>query len=70
MDNVNEEMLTTKQVAEILNSSEQTVLSRFGSYPGVIDISEPTVTRRGKRPYHVLRIPRHVFNRNLHDHKV
>ena len=53
-----DELLTVKEVAEILKVSEDTVLRRFANRPGVIDIGTAEDFRGRKRGYRVLRIRR------------
>jgi len=60
--------LTPQQVAKILNVHLNTVLRRFGECPGVIDLATPP--KRGKRPHRMLRIPRGVLDRYLHERRV
>ena len=62
------EYLTVAQVATILNVSTDTVLRKFGDEPGVIDLGTPETQH--KRRYRVLRIPRHILNRILHERRV
>jgi hypothetical protein len=62
------EFLTVAEVAAILRVSTDTVIRRFGSEAGVVDIGSTESNR--KRRYRILRIPRHVLSRVLHQHKV
>jgi hypothetical protein len=62
------EYLTVTQVAAILKVSTDSVLRKFGEQPGVIDLGTPETNR--KRRYRVLRIPRHVLDRVLHQRRV
>jgi hypothetical protein len=62
------EYLTVAEVAVILKVSTDTVIRRFGSESGVVDLGSPE--RKHKRGYRVLRIPRHVLDRVLNHRKV
>ena len=55
------ELLNVATVAAILKCSPDTVVRRFGKMKGVVNLgSEET---RNKRPYRVLRIPKHVVEK-------
>ena len=56
------ELLTVKDVATILQISEDAVSRRFTGLDGVINLGKKTL---GKRHYNVLRIPRSVLERYL-----
>jgi hypothetical protein len=62
------EYLTPQQVAEKLNISLSTVMRRFADEPGVVDIGPKS--GRDTRPHRVLRIPRGVLLRVLHERRV
>jgi hypothetical protein len=62
------ELLTVREVADILKISPDSVTRRFQNYPGVVDVGQPE-TRFGKR-YRVLRIPRNVLERYLVESRV
>jgi len=66
------ELLTISEVSAALKCSEDFVLRRFGSLPGVIDLGSPEVVgRKGrKRRYRVLRIPRAVLEKFLIEHRI
>ncbi len=55
-------LLTVKDVAEILQCSQDAVIRRFAKLPGVIDLGQSTL---GVRRYRVLRIPKAVVERYL-----
>ncbi len=57
------ELLTVREVAAILKTSEDTVVRRFENLKGVIDIGQKA-SRYG-RPYRQLRIPADVLQRFL-----
>ena len=57
---LDEECLTTSEVADRLKVTEDTVRRIFMNEPGVIVIYRP---RKGRRQYRTLRIPEHVFRR-------
>lgn len=57
------ELLTVKDVAEILQVSSDTVVRRFSKVKGVIDLG--TAESRSKRRYRVLRIPVSVVESHL-----
>jgi|SRR6516164_7388908 hypothetical protein len=61
---------TPKQVAELLQVSEDTVLRRFANYPGVIDLGSAEDVRRHKRKRSILRIPREVLQRFLRQYAI
>jgi hypothetical protein len=62
------ELLTVREVSEILRISPDSVTRRFQDFPGVIDLGHKE-TRFGRR-YRVLRIPRPVLLRFLHTNRV
>jgi hypothetical protein len=62
------ELLTVREVADILKISTDSATRKLQDYPGVIDIGQPE-TRYGKR-YRVLRIPRPVLEKFLFQCKV
>jgi hypothetical protein len=67
------ELLTVGEVSQVLKSSEDFVLKRFGGLPGVIDLGSPELVGRRtgrKRRYRVLRIPRAVLDKFLMEHRV
>jgi hypothetical protein len=57
------ELLTVAQVAAVLQCSEDSVIRRFASVKGVIDLG--TAETRAKRRYRVLRIPKSVVEAHL-----
>ena len=57
------DLLTVTEVAAVLKVSEDTVIRRFSSVPGVVDIGTAEDFRRKKRGYRVLRIPRPVLEK-------
>ncbi len=57
------ELLTVKDVAEIIRCSEDKVISVFARMEGVIDLGRPENFSR--RRYRVLRIPKQVVERYL-----
>jgi hypothetical protein len=57
------ELLTVKDVAEVLKCSEDAVIRRFARVEGVIDLGRPENLSR--RRYRVLRIPKAVVERYL-----
>lgn len=59
------ELLTVSEVAEELKVSEKTVVRRFHSYPGVVNLGSPENVRSKKRPFTLLRIPRPVLEKFL-----
>jgi len=56
------ELLTVRDVAQILQIGEDSVIRRFAKMDGVIDLGKPTL---GTRRYRVLRIPKTVIERYL-----
>ncbi len=42
------ELLTVSEVSQVLKSSEDFVLKRFGGLPGVIDLGSPELVGRRK----------------------
>ena len=61
-------MLSVREVAALLKLSPESITRRFEKYPGVIDLGSPE--SRFKRAYKVLRIPRPVLQKFLHENKV
>ncbi len=59
------ELMTVKDVAEVLKVSEDTVVRRFAKMKGVIDLG--VGESRHKRRYRVLRIPVTVVEKHLAD---
>ena len=59
---------TPREVAEILKVSTDTVLRKFTTMPGVIDLGSPE--DRSKRQYRTLRIPREVLERFIFESRV
>lgn len=59
---------TPAEVATILKVSRDTVLRKFASYPGVIDVG--TAENKRKRQYRTLRIPREVLERFMIESRV
>ena len=57
------ELLTVKDVAQVLKCSEDKVIRVFGRMDGVIDLGRPENLSR--RRYRVLRIPKQVVERYL-----
>ena len=57
------ELMTVKDVSEVLKISEDTVVRRFARMKGVIDLG--TGETRNKRRYRVLRIPKSVVEGHL-----
>jgi hypothetical protein len=57
------ELLTVRDVAAVLQCSEDAVVSRFAKMPGVIDLGRAET--RTRRQYRVLRIPRAVLEKFL-----
>jgi hypothetical protein len=55
-------LLTVKDVAHVLQSSENSVIRRFAKLDGVIDMGRATL---GVRRYRVLRIPKSVVEKYL-----
>jgi hypothetical protein len=68
-DTTETEYLTVEQVAKLLKVHPDTVRNRFAKEPGVIDLSADRKVRRGRR-HRILRIPRGVVSRYLHEHQV
>ncbi|HUB78702.1 MAG TPA: helix-turn-helix domain-containing protein [Bryobacteraceae bacterium] len=62
------EFLTIKEVAAVLKVSEDTVIRRFGNFPGVIDLSRGEKTF--KRRYRLLRIPKEALERFIIENRV
>lgn len=62
------EYLTADEIAAILKVSNKTVIRRFESRPGVIDIG--SAEGRFKRRYRVLRVPREVFEKFIAENKI
>jgi KaiC/GvpD/RAD55 family RecA-like ATPase len=56
------ELLTVRDVATVLQCSQDAVVRRFANVDGVIDLGKSTV---GVRRYRVLRIPKAVVERYL-----
>lgn len=59
---------TPKEVAEMLKVSTDTVLRKFSTVSGVIDLGSPE--NRKKRQYRTLRIPREVLERFIVENRV
>jgi transcriptional regulator GlxA family with amidase domain len=59
---------TPREVAEILKVSTDTVLRKFSTVPGVIDLGSPENNR--KRQYRTLRIPYEVLERFIIESRV
>ena len=57
------ELLTVRDVAEVLKCSEDAVVRRFAKLPGVIDLGR--AESRDHRRYRVLRIPKTVLEKFL-----
>jgi len=57
------ELLTVRDVAQVLQCSEDSVIRRFAKADGVIDLGRPENINR--RRYRVLRIPKDVVERYL-----
>jgi hypothetical protein len=55
-------LLTTKDVADVLQISQDAVVRRFAKVEGVIDLGKSTL---GVRRYRVLRIPKEIVERYL-----
>jgi hypothetical protein len=62
------EFYTPREVAEILKVSTDTVLRKFSTVPGVIDLGVPENGR--KRQYRTLRIPHEVLERVIVESRV
>ena len=56
------QLLTVRDVSEVLQCSEDAVIRRFAKMDGVIDLGKTTL---GVRRYRVLRIPKAVVERYL-----
>lgn len=56
------QLLTVRDVSEVLHCSEDAVIRRFAKMDGVIDLGKTTL---GVRRYRVLRIPKTVVERYL-----
>jgi hypothetical protein len=56
------DLLTVRDVAEVLQCSQDAVIRRFAKMDGVIDLGKSTL---GVRRYRVLRIPKAVVERYL-----
>ena len=56
------QLLTVRDVSEVLQCSEDAVIRRFAKMDGVIDLGKSTL---GVRRYRVLRIPKTVVERYL-----
>lgn len=56
------QLLTVRDVSEVLQCSEDAVIRRFAKMDGVIDLGKTTL---GVRRYRVLRIPKTVVERYL-----
>lgn len=57
------ELMTVKDVAEVLKVGEDTVVRRFAKVKGVIDLGVGET--RHKRRYRILRIPKEVVEKHL-----
>lgn len=57
------ELLTVKQVAQVLKCSEDSVTRRFADVPGVVHLG--SLEKRNKRKYRIMRIPRAVLEKYL-----
>jgi hypothetical protein len=57
------ELMTVKDVAEVLKVAEDTVVRRFAKVKGVIDLGVGET--RHKRRYRILRIPKEVVEKHL-----
>lgn len=57
------ELMTVKDVAEVLKVAEDTVVRRFAKAKGVIDLGVGET--RHKRRYRILRIPKEVVEKHL-----
>jgi len=62
------EFFTPREVAEILKVSTDTVLRKFSTVPGVIDLGN--AESRKKRQYRTLRIPREVLERFIVESRI
>lgn len=63
-----ERYYSPEEIAELLNVSTDTVLRRFSSEQGVVDLGSPE--KMHKRRYRVLRIPESVLVRYLAKRRV
>ena len=61
------QVLTVKEVAELMGFSTSTIVRLFQNEPGVIVKVSPSIDTRKqfKRRYRSFRIPRHVYERVL-----
>lgn len=59
---------TVAEVAAILKISKDSVIRKFSTVPGVIDLGSPETGR--KRQYRVLRIPREALERFIAENRV
>ncbi|HEX3321945.1 MAG TPA: hypothetical protein VHR84_14650 [Terriglobales bacterium] len=64
------ELLTPAEVAALLKVSTDAVIRRFSTVAGVIDLGTEEDTRRRKRRYRILRIPRTVLERFLNENRI
>jgi len=62
------EFLTPIEVSAILKVSTDTVMRKFSTIKGVIDLGTPE--RRFKRQYRTLRIPREVLERFIFENMI
>ncbi len=62
------ELLSPAEVADVLKISTDSVLRKFATVPGVIDLGAEE-TRR-KRRYRILRIPKTVLEKFLVENRV
>jgi Helix-turn-helix domain len=62
------EYLTAAEAAAILKVSPETIIRKFESRAGVIDLGSPE--GRFKRRYRVLRIPRETFEKFIVENRV
>lgn len=60
---MNDTLLTVRDVATIMQCSEDAVIKRFARVPGVIDLGR--AESRTKRRYRVLRIPKAIVEKYL-----
>jgi hypothetical protein len=63
MGEMSDVLMTVRDVAAVLQCSEDAVIRRFAKVPGVIDLGSSET--RKKRRYRVLRIPKAVVERYL-----
>jgi hypothetical protein len=62
------ELLTPQEIAKVLKVSYDTVMRRFATYPGVVNLgTEGSISRRR---YRTLRIPRAVFEKFLIENRI